>query len=176
MHEAWQMRTVQGGGSRKTPPYVQIDEAEYTSERLRNRWDLLKEDVLILINRRDSLRVKMFLADGSYFDTLLVERRFRVPHSFWVRSLYIQIMKQNEHAERGYPTQVVFRHLMKQAKSCKKSRNQLQRLLLENPELASSPGATTDPPIEEPEEQRAAKPTDQPDERLDNIVVPFKAF
>jgi hypothetical protein len=176
MHEAWEKRTVRGGGSRKVPPYVQIDEAKYTSERLRNRWDLLNQEVLILLNRKDSLRVKMFLADGSYFDTLLVERRFRVPHSFWVRSLYIQIMKQNEHAERGYPTQVVFRHLVRQAKSCRKSRNQLQRLLVENPELVNSPVESSEPAIEEPEQQRAPSPTDEPDKRLDSIVVPFKAF
>jgi putative transposase len=176
MHEAWEKRTVQGGGSRKAPPYVQIKEAEYTSERLRNRWDLLGEEVLILLNRKDSLRVKMFLADGSYFDTLLVERRFRVPHSFWVRSLYIQIMKQNEHAPREYPTQVVFRHLSQQARSCKKSRNQLQRLLLENPELATSFAEYSDSPVEESEDRRVPTPTDERDQRLDNIVVPFKAF
>lgn len=174
LHEEWQRCFVRGGGTRKHPPYVNVEGAKYSSERLRQRWDLLNKEVRVRLNRSDSLRVKMYLMDGTYFDELLVEKRYRVPHSFFVRELYNQIKKQNEHEPRGNLVQVVFEHLRERAKTSKKHANQLQRLLAEEPSLAASTaGRATKGVSRLPRNSKPALPTDP---KIAAIAVPRCAF
>ena len=92
-----------------------------------------------------------------------------------LRRLYKKVMKQNEHARRQLPTQAVYEYLVERSKTSKKDRNDLQRLLIENPEVASRP---CDEPVESPpnDDDVADQVQEETDSRLESIQVPRQAF
>ena len=173
LHDEWVVREVKGGGKDQAPPYIKYKKVRYSSDRLKRRWDLIGENVRVKIYRPDAQRLEIFLMDGSFFDTVLIAKSWRVPHSFFVRGLYTKLMKRNENTRGDDIARTVWKALLKRARKCKKSRNQLLHLAQERPDLANEDGS-----ISEPAEGSAATTTShmRQDPRLDTVEVPRRAI
>lgn len=172
-HDEWVIRKVKGGGKDKTPPYIKYKKVRYSSDRLKNRWDLIGKNVRVKIYRPDMQRLKVYLMDGTYFDTVLIAKAWRVPHSLFVRKLYTKLMKRNELTRGEDIARTVWTALLKRARKSKKHRNDLLRLAQERPDLAGEE-STIGPLGEERARIRQSKPG--LDSRLDEIEVPRRAI
>lgn len=74
-------RTVRGSRSSGDPPYVQLDEAKYTNDKLQESWGLLGKELILEIGK-DMRVIRAFCPNGSEFGVLQAQGKWgRTAHN-----------------------------------------------------------------------------------------------
>jgi putative transposase len=92
--------TVRGSVAKGAPPYIQID-GTYTSDRLRQDWNMIGQQLRVLMPR-DSRKIKAFRLDGTEYDFLWLRGSFaRTAHDRATRKEIKRLYRHGELREHG---------------------------------------------------------------------------
>jgi putative transposase len=140
-------RCVRGNRAKSKHPYVQLDEAEYTNDILRQSWHMVNKVTLTLHIRKDMRSVRAFLPDGTEFGQLEVCDHWKnSAHDRETRKEINRLYREGKIAERGHDPVTHYQNSLARDALLKAKRGKLSREAGQLARsLAANPGSATDP-------------------------------
>jgi len=127
-----QSAVVRGNLRKGYRPYIEFKGVRYYSPKLNNSPLMIGQRVTIECRTRDLRTIKLFLPNGEEFGELTVAQAWAAQaHDLRTRQAILRCIGRGRIARRGQPDviQAYIDHKMTQAKSKKKSRNELAHVL-----------------------------------------------
>ncbi|MCP1148706.1 MULTISPECIES: DDE-type integrase/transposase/recombinase [Bacillus] len=124
-------RTIQGNKENGQRPHINYEGVKYYNEILSRSFELIGTKLTILVNTEDLRIVKAFLPDGSEFGMLTAFGKWGItPHDLKTRKTINKLRKRKmiHLLQEDDPIDVLTKHLEKEARKNKNSRNTLAKL------------------------------------------------
>ncbi|MGK9428943.1 hypothetical protein ACSSTO_03015 [Bacillus atrophaeus] len=124
-------RTIQGNKENGKRPHINYEGVKYYNEILSRSFELIGTKLTILVNTEDLRIVKAFLPDGSEFGMFTAFGKWGVtPHDLKTRKMINKLRKRKmiHLLQEDDPIDVLTKHLEKEARKNKNSRNTLATL------------------------------------------------
>lgn len=143
--------TVRGSREHDRTPYVQLDDAEYTNDVLKQSWSLVAKKTILRVHIRGDYRtVRAYRMDGTEFGVLYTSGRWaKSPHTRATRKEIIRLQREGILDRRAAdPVDHMNRYLAREAlkKSGNKRRPKITREANLLAQSLSVPGGAEDPP------------------------------
>ncbi|KUF22422.1 DDE-type integrase/transposase/recombinase [Bacillus sp. G1(2015b)] len=124
-------RTIQGNKVKSRKPHINFEGVKYSNEILSRSYELIGTKLTLLINMEDLRTVQAFLPDGSEFGVFTAFGKWGVtPHDLKTRKMINKLRKRKmiHLLQEDDPIDVLTKHLEKEARKNKNSRNTLATL------------------------------------------------
>ncbi|RAT94015.1 hypothetical protein [Brevibacillus sp. Leaf182] len=122
------IRTVRGNIKQGKRPYITFEGVEYRNELLSNTFDLIGEEIYLLVNTNDIRYLKAFLKDGGELGYITATGRWGItPHTLQMRK-QINALQRNKllhYANNVDPIEALNKYYEEKATNNKKVRNSL---------------------------------------------------